>query len=502
MKRTIMLAIIIFSLSMTATVQAEDIQIQDEIVYNIIIDRFFNGDQSLSEHINIDDPYNYHGGDFVGISKKLDHLETLGFTTIVLSPIVENAPAGFHGYWVEDFYNINENYGSLEQFNTLVEQAHERGMKVVVEFVFNYAALTNPLVTDDDTEDWFKETQFVGGAKDDSLFWLNDVVQFDHQKQDVQDYILNVAEYWMDEVDIDGYKLHAADQAEQQFLEKLTTRIKEKNPNFYLIANVLDENSDIALLQEMEAIDAVENHELFAAMIDVFGEVGTPVANLYEKWEEVNHLKDLLFTETKDTPRFANYVALSDRSPLTTWKLALTYLYTTPGTPYMYQGNELQMFGLEYPETQQMMRFNSTDPDLEEFHEKLSAMRQEFPALVHGEFAQVGTSGGLSIFSRTLENETIYVAINNDEVMQDVTLTNIPENKQLRGLLEDEIVRSNQDGEFIITIPRESIEVFIVQDNFGINWYYLAFVAAVFIVFFIAIFYLSRKQKLREQQNK
>ena len=502
MKRLILLLIIVFSVSMTTTVHANDIKLEDEIVYNIIIDRFYNGDQSLSEHVNVDDPYNYHGGDFVGISKKLDHLEALGFSTIVLSPIVDNATAGFHGYWVEDFYNINENYGTLEQFNTLVEQAHERGIKVVVEFVFNYAALTHPLVTDAASKDWFKENEFVNDEKDDSLFWLENVVQFDQQKEAVQDYLINVAEHWMDEVNIDGFKLHAADQADIQFLEKLTTMIKEKDPNFYLFANVLDTSSDITSLQEMETIDAVENYAMFSAMTDVFGEVGTPITELYETWKEASHPKDLLFTETKDTPRFANYVAINDRNPLTAWKLALTYLYTTPGTPYMYQGNELQMFGLEYPETQQMMRFNSTDPDLEEFHEKLSTMRQELPALTSGEYAEVGVSGGLSVFSRTLDNETVYVAINNDEVMQDITLTNIPDNKQLRGLFADEIVRSNQEGEFIITLPREAIEVFIVQDNFGINWFYIAFVAAVFVVFFSAIIYLSRKQKLREQQNK
>ncbi|HLS06316.1 MAG TPA: alpha-amylase family glycosyl hydrolase, partial [Bacillota bacterium] len=384
MKRTFTIILIIIGISFSTVVSADDINLQDEVIYNIIIDRFNNGDQSLSDHVQVDDPYNYHGGDFVGITKKLDDLEALGFSTIVLSPIMDNASAGFHGYWVEDFFKLNENYGTEEEFKQLVEEAHERGMKVAVELVFNYAALTNPLVTDPDTKHWFQEKTFTPNENEESLFWLQDVVQFDQQNESVQEYLLDVTAYWMDEVDIDGFKLHAADQADEIFLQKLTSFIKERDPKLFLLANVLDVDSDIEWLQEMETIDAVENHQMFDSLIDVFSEVGTPVEKLFDQWQAIGHEKDLIFTETKDTARFANAVALNDRNALTTWTLALTYLYTAPGIPYMYQGNELQMFGLEFPETQQMMRFNSTEPDLEEFHNKLSTMLEEYPVLTAG----------------------------------------------------------------------------------------------------------------------
>lgn len=501
MKRTFTIILIIIGISFSTVVHADDINLQDEVIYNIIIDRFNNGDQSLSDHVQVDDPYNYHGGDFVGIMKKLDDLQALGFTTIVLSPVMDNASTGFHGYWVEDFFNLNKNYGTEEEFKQLVDEAHDRGMKVGVELVFNYAALTNPLVTDAETKHWFQEKTFTPSENEESLFWFQDVVQFDQQNESVQEYLLDVTAYWMDEIDVDGFKLHAADQADELFLETLTTFIKEKDPNYFLLANVLDVESNVEWLQEMDTIDAVENHQMFETLIDVFLEVSTPIEELFDQWQNIGHEKDLIFTETKDTARFANAVALNDRNALTTWTLALTYLYTTPGIPYMYQGNELQMFGLEFPETQQMMRFNSTEPDLEEFHNKLSMMLAEYPVLTTGEFAQEGASGGLSVFSRTLDNETMYIAINNDESMQEVRLTDIPEDKQLRGLFEDEIVRGNQAGEFILTIPRESVDIYVVQDNVGINWLYIAFVATVFIIFLTAIFYLSRKQKQREQQN-
>lgn len=503
MKRVTLFFVVILSfVVILPKVNAQELNLQDEIVYHIIIDRFNNGDQSLNKHINVDDPYDYHGGDFTGITKRLDHLENLGFTTIILSPIVANAPSGFHGYWVEDFYQLNENFGSLEALKELISEAHKRGMKVVVEFVTNYVAKSNPLLTDEETKDWFHEHVLMPDHEDESLFWLEEVAQFDQEREDVQEYLMSVAEFWMEEIDIDGFSLHAADQADISFTERFTSFVKEKDPNFYLFANVLDPTSDISVLQSLDTIDAVENHALYEAISNTFEKVGPTLDELYETWTNLTHPKDFLFTETKQSARFANRAIVNDRTPLTAWKLALTYLYTTPGIPYMYQGNELQMLGLEFPETQQMMRFNSTDPDLEEFHEKLSLMRQEIPALTLGDYAKVATSGGLTVFQRSYEQETVYIAINNDEVMQDVRLDNISPDKQLRGLFNDEIIRSNQEeGEFIVTLPRESVEIYIVQDNFGINWYYIGFVVLVFVIFFVTIIYLSRKQKLREKQK-
>lgn len=502
MKRIVILFALISGFMFVNDVSAMDeTNINDEIFYNIIIDRFNNGDQSLGDHVNIDDPYDYHGGDFIGITQKLDHLESLGFSTIVLSPIVKNTDKGFHGYWVNDFYQVNENYGTLEQFNALVKSAHDRDMKVVVELVTNYISEDHPFVHDEDKQDWIIEPSFTNKSEIESLYWLDNVKQLDHQISDVQEYLIDVAHYWMDETDIDGYKLHAIDQADFDFVQTLTESIKEKRSDFYIIGDVLDQSIDISQLRALDAIDAIENYALFNAAVETFEDVGPPVSHIYDTWEDLGDKKDLLFVETKDTARFANHVALNDLNALTTWKLALTYLYTTPGVPYLYQGSELQMFGLDFADVQQIVRFNSTDPDLEEFHHRISTLRADFPSLVHGDYEKVAQEGALSIFKRSLDDEIMYVALNNDEVMQEVTLSDIPEGKQLRGLLEDSIVRENEANEFLITVPRETAEIFIVEDNVGINWTYIAFVVLVFIVFFTSIIYLSRKQKRREQKE-
>src|SRR5699024_3381692 len=102
---TICIGIFIF---MPAVVEAADIK--DEIIYDVLIDRYNNGDQSISGEIDLDNPEGYHGGDIQGIIDRIDEIQENGFTTINLSSIFANASNGFHGYWIEDYYEIEEQF--------------------------------------------------------------------------------------------------------------------------------------------------------------------------------------------------------------------------------------------------------------------------------------------------------------------------------------------------------------------------------------------------------
>src|SRR5690625_4595066 len=106
--------------------QLAEFSLANEMIYDIFIDRFNNGGQNPSDQIDIDDPIAYHGGDIIGVTDKLSHIETLGFTTISLSPVMENALGGYHGYWIEDFYEVESEFGRMEDLIQLVEEAHGR----------------------------------------------------------------------------------------------------------------------------------------------------------------------------------------------------------------------------------------------------------------------------------------------------------------------------------------------------------------------------------------
>lgn len=472
-------------------------KVQDEVIYNILVDRLNNGNPKLNEQIDITDPLTYSGGDILGIMMKLDDLAKHGFTTIALSPIMENVDRGYHGYWIDDFLQVEEQFGTLASLENLIEQAHQRDIKVILELPLNYVAKTSSLVSEVGKEDWFKE---VTVEPTEATNWLTEVYALDQEREDVQAYLLEVAKYWMTELDIDGYSLHAADQLAPAFLDEVTKQIKTDNPDFYILARTLHPNTDTNYLYDYD-IDAIENWEIFDLMNKTLSNVGEPISALHEAWSEVGSDRDLLFLDNENMARFSNNLFAGERNTVTGWKVALAYLYMIPGVPMVYQGSEIPMFGTEFPENQKTVDFGTADPDMETLFYQISALRQNYTAFVDGDFEEIAVDQGMSLFKRTTENQTIYVAINNDPESRMVTLTDaeVAEGKQLRGMLYDDTVRMNKDGEFRLGITRESAEVYVLQDNTGFNWKIIGFAAGVFTIFGVGIYILSRKQKKRER---
>src|SRR5699024_11903013 len=176
-----------------------------------------------------------HGGDLSGVTAKLDYIDQLGFTTIVLSSIMENAPDGYHGYWIEDFYSVESQFGTMDDLNTLIEEAHKRDIKVVLELVTNYVATSHPFVTDPEKEAWFKAN---GIERTPATEWLDHVEVLDQDNPEVSDYLVDVADFWLDETDIDGFKLHDANQSSESFLTRLTDHLLELDPDLLLMAGI------------------------------------------------------------------------------------------------------------------------------------------------------------------------------------------------------------------------------------------------------------------------
>ncbi|MBP1947276.1 alpha-amylase family glycosyl hydrolase [Virgibacillus litoralis] len=487
--------IISFSLGINNPVQAAKKEtIHSEIIYNLLVDRFNNGDPAAGEQVNLDDPLAYHGGDLQGVTDKLGTLKELGYTTIVLSPIMENAPGGYHGYWVEDFYKVDDQFGTMADLKNLVKEAHERDIKVVMEFVTNYVSATNPITEDSSKSDWLKENNNV-----QSYQWLDQAVVLDQSNPEVQEFIMDAADYWIEEANIDGYKFHAADYTNELFLKELTAHINEQNPNFYMLGDILNSEEYTGNIKENTQIDMVENHPLYQPITGTFASAGEPVSTLYDAWVDSGKSEDLTYLDNKYTERFTQKLLKNGRNPLTTWKLALTYLYTAPGTPMIYQGSEIPMGGGAFPDSQEMVQFNSGDEDLSEFINRVAALRSQFPALQKGDYELLGSSGAMSLMKRSYKGETVYIAINNDTESQAVSIDGINSNLQLKGLLGDNLVRENEKGEFKIGLARETAEVYIEQNDTGLNWTFIGTVIGIFLLFVLAVILLSRKQKKREE---
>lgn len=469
----------------------EERELNEEVIYNILVDRYNNGDFSADEQVRVDDPKAFHGGDLQGIIKKLDTINELGITTISLSPIMENAADGYHGYWIEDFKRIDKQFGSMDDLDELITEAHKRDIKVVLEFVTNYVADSHSIAEDPAKKDWLKK------QKETEPEWLNNVVKLDQDNPDVASFLKDAADYWMDETDLDGFKLQAVDQSSTDFLADFTKHIKENNPDFYLLGDILitDENRE-QILKDTE-IDVIDNTALYQAMTDTFSHVDNPVSDLLEVQQTNGSSADLLYLDNQYTKRFSQQFAEQGRNDLTVWKLALTYMYTMPGTPGLFQGSEIPMYGENAEEAQMLVQFNSGDTEIKEFQERIASLRTEFPVLSYGDLEVVGSSKGMSVYKRTFKDETMYVAINNGSESESVTVTGMDSGKQLRGFLGDNIVRETENGEYKIGLAREEAEVFSVEEDSGLNWAFIGFILGVFALFIAMIVFLSRKQKKR-----
>lgn len=504
MKRAIttsIITILLLTLILPANIDAEENNVNEEIIYSVFVDRFNNGDSKRNEQVDINDELAYHGGDIKGVEDRLDVIQSLGFTTVLLSPIMKNAKKGYHGYWVEDFYSIEEQFGDEEALESLIEAAHKRDMKVVLELVTNYSSESFLNNEPKATDEWFKENEVEPIEANE---WMNDSLTFDQTNSEVKEYLFDVADYWMNTYDIDGYKLHAADQAEPEFIDELTKNIKSNNEEFYILAGMLQENakSNVDNLIDNENIDALENPQMHEVLNEVFQEAEQSPVKIHEEWAQNKEINNMISIDDINTARFSNNAADHSRNSITSWSLALAAMYTMPGVPVVYQGSETPMYGPGYPENRYMVDFTSGDQDLEKIFEKIGTIRENFPALVDGSYEVVSNNNNLALFKRETEEEVIYVALNNDTESQVVELEGLSDEYQLNGLLQDHIVRANDDGVFSIGIPRETAEIFVVEENKGFNWVFIGFVAGVFIFFIYFVVRLTRLQNKRVAKEK
>ncbi|AXI08755.1 alpha-amlyase [Oceanobacillus zhaokaii] len=472
---------------------AEKQPIHEEVIYNILIDRYNNGDYERDDQVDIENPISYHGGDLQGIIAKLDDLEEIGVTIISLSPIMENAENGFHGFWIEDFYSIEEQFGTIDDLNQLINEAHVRDIKVVLEFVTNYVASSHSFSEDPEKEEWIVE------SSEATTEWMENTSKLNLDNPEVAAYLIEVAKYWMKETKLDGFKLQAVDQAPLDFVEQFTTEIKELRPDFYLLGDILETDENIDQLMTETKLDAVENQLLYESMSDVFAKPDQSVETIYNTWENSDKQDGLLYIDNFKGERFTQKFANNGRNALTAWSLALTYIYTSPGTPTILQGTELPMYGGNAEESQRLVPFNSGDSELKEFHKRISSLRSRFPVLQHGDFALVGSSDSMSVFKRTLEDETMYIAINNGSESAYVDIAEIDSGMQLKGYLGDNLVRENENGEYRVGLARETAEVYSIGPDTGINWAFISFVGIIFLLFVVGVIYLSRKGKKNEK---
>lgn len=490
---------LLFSNAFSASADKKEERLwEDEIVYSLMVDRFNNGNGKNDEGVDLSDPANkFQGGDFRGISQKLDYLKDMGFTAIMLSPIFKNEENGFHGEWVVDFYETDPHFGTIAELRELVDEAHKKDMKVMFEFVTTHVGPNHPWTKDPSKQDWFKEERL-----DSDIEWLQGLPQLDLENPEVKEYLTDAAKWWMDETDVDGYSLAGLDRAPLEFWKDFTSAVKEKNSDFYLAGTTGDDTGeDLAKYQEA-GIDGVIDTSLTKLLRDSYSSIAASSKPLMEGWKKNietysdPHSLGALFDDRNST-RFTKDMVDNNQYPGARWKLALFYLYTQPEVPIVFYGSEIAVNGDLPPDNVPMMNFRA-EAELMEFIGRIGLIRQEQTALRRGNMELLYEKDGMLIFKREYEGETVVAAINNTTRDQtiDIPAEKIAEDKELRGLFASDLVKSD-DGEYKIIMDREMMELYKLADKSGYNIPFILSLFGVFGVFGFFFYFVWRRGKKR-----
>lgn len=359
----------------------------EDVLYLIMPDRFANGnsnndvvDEMREKKVDRTDSFARHGGDIQGISNHLDYIADLGVTAIWLNPTQENdmESGSYHGYAITDYYQIDRRFGSNEDFCALVEKAHEKNLKVVMDMIFNHCGSENYLFKDKPSKEWFNyhsnyvQTSFKTASVMDihaSAFekkiatdgWFTSVMpDFNQRNRHVARYLIQSSIWWIEYAGINGIRQDTHPYADFDFMSQWCKEVLDEYPYFNIVGETwLNSNVLVSYWQKDSKLAAPLNSNLptvmdfpLQALInqafdEETGEWGGGLYKLYDYQTQdlvyANPMNLLTFLDNHDTSRFAQTDEMAKN--LKRYKQAMVFLLTTRGIPQIYYGTEILMTG-------------------------------------------------------------------------------------------------------------------------------------------------------------
>lgn len=446
--------------------------IHNESIYDLYVDRYFNKVISNDYDVNAKDPNAFAGGDFLGIIEKMDHINDMGFTTISIGPVF--ATETYDGKRILDFNKLEKRFGTPEEFQQLISEAHKQNLKIMIEFPLNDYSVNHV---------WNAETDWIQSTE-------NDVLTLDLTNAEVQQALTDTLVEFANTYEIDGVKLSTLDGAPISFINDLIASVKEVRDPMYVIA-----------LEESDAsFDVKYSDDLLVDFRDAFKNTDLSTESIVSTAEN-----DLLLFDDLKTERFTYYSALENMFPPTRIKTALGAMFTMPGVPYMTYGTEIAMNGQNAQESHQVMNFR-VDEELIEYIKDINSIRNKSETMRTGETELLENENGYIVFKRFSEDEQFIVVINNTSETKRIDLTSdvVGEDKELRGLFESDIVRADDNGEYRLVLDREIVEVYQITDRTGLNKGYIFAMVLSYVLFlgFLVIVWRKGKQRRNEEANK
>ncbi len=348
--------------------------VNDTVWYQIFPDRFCNGDHSIDpadvtgwrNHGSVKNEECF-GGDFAGIIQKLDYLKELGINGLYLTPVNES-PSN-HKYDTTGYTNLDPRFGDEKTFRTLVEEAHNRGIRVMLDGVFNHCGYyfmpwQDVLAKGPDSRyfDWFMINKWPinwegGAAKKGELYtfaFFDNMPKLNTSNPEVRQYFVDICAGWVENYKIDGLRLDVANEVSHVFCKELHTRIKEINPEIYILGEIW--HNAMPWLRGDE-FDAVMNYPLGESIKDFWIDKSLTnedfeftINRCYTSY--MQQTNDVLFNllDSHDTKRLR-----SDVKNLDEYFAQLAVLFAMPGSPCIFYGTEIAMEGSYDPDCRRCM---------------------------------------------------------------------------------------------------------------------------------------------------
>lgn len=355
-----------------------------DVLYLIMPDRFSDGNSDNNNDINLkndvkvdrNDPNGRHGGDIQGILNHLDYIDSLGVTAIWVNPVLTNdMPGGtYHGYATTDYYNIDPRFGSNQEWNNLVNECHKRGIKVVMDMIFNHSGSEHIWFTDRPSKDWFNfpegyvQTSYRLSTVYDPYvseydrklttdgWFVESMPDLNQNNRHLMTYLIQNSIWWIESSRIDGIRMDTHPYAFAKPMADWISAVEREYPDYNIVgecwygteggeaywqrgSKVSDIDTNLPTV--MDFVLSISARKAFSDQTNPWSGLNTIYDHLALDYLFPDPQKILTFLDNHDTDRFL----LEEPQNLGWWKQAMTFLLTSRGIPQLYYGTELLMHG-------------------------------------------------------------------------------------------------------------------------------------------------------------
>ena len=459
----------------------KDFDWDEAVVYFMMTDRFFDGNESNNTASGADtygdNPGLYHGGDFAGVTTKLDYLQNLGVNTIWITPIVENIKgvavtdegskdvpynAAYHGYWASDFTKLNPTLGTTEEFETMISEAHKRGMRIMVDIVVNHAGYG----TESTFADMLRDKSVSEG---DIKSWQSGLPDFATENADVRAKLVEWQTAWMKDYGVDYFRVDTVKHVDSTTWAALKNSTTEVNPAFKMIgeyygAGYASNGSTLGSGQMDADLDFDFNDQ---ATSFVSGNISSVEKFLSARNSALNNTYMTgQFLSSHDEEGFKaalmNGKKYTEDEATSAALVAATLQLTAKGIPVIYYGEEVGLSGLNnypYQTNRYDMDFSlATEDNVTYQHYKnlLSIRNAYTDVFTRGSRNVVASSDeeGYDVVSRSYGGTTLYVGMNIKDAAKEVKVpVNANAGDTVKNLYDGKTYTVSSDKTVTVSIP-------------------------------------------------